>query len=125
MDKFSQYVSELFDWNEQMKQFLQSEKEGGNSELWEQLDHFTELIESTREQLSNEELLALQAKAEHIHDQMENYFQRKQASGVILIGEKVLPPGGHTLPDLPYPYNALEPYISEEIMRLHHDKHHR
>lgn len=28
------------------------------------------------------------------------------------------------LPPLPYDYNALEPYISEEIMRLHHDKHH-
>ncbi len=29
-----------------------------------------------------------------------------------------------TLPDLPYQYNALEPYIDEETMRLHHDKHH-
>ncbi|PWA08873.1 superoxide dismutase [Pueribacillus theae] len=36
-----------------------------------------------------------------------------------------VPPGKHTLPPLPYPYNALEPYISEEIMRLHHDKHHQ
>ncbi|KAF5365472.1 hypothetical protein D9758_010845 [Tetrapyrgos nigripes] len=31
----------------------------------------------------------------------------------------------HTLPSLPYPYNALEPYISEEIMTLHHTKHHQ
>ncbi|KAJ7173265.1 Mn superoxide dismutase [Mycena filopes] len=31
----------------------------------------------------------------------------------------------HTLPDLPYAYNALEPYISEEIMALHHKKHHQ
>eukprot|EP00128_Syssomonas_multiformis_P018911 Colp12_sorted_trinity150504_noHs@3543 len=31
----------------------------------------------------------------------------------------------HTLPDLPYDYNALEPVISAEIMKLHHDKHHR
>jgi len=30
----------------------------------------------------------------------------------------------YTLPDLPYDYDALEPYISEKIMRLHHDKHH-
>ena len=30
----------------------------------------------------------------------------------------------HTLPALPYAYNALEPYICEEIMMLHHDKHH-
>lgn len=29
-----------------------------------------------------------------------------------------------TLPDLPYAYDALEPYIDEQTMRLHHDKHH-
>ncbi|KAI0986559.1 hypothetical protein GJ496_006173 [Pomphorhynchus laevis] len=31
----------------------------------------------------------------------------------------------YTLPDLPYDYNALEPYINNEIMHLHHDKHHQ
>jgi len=30
----------------------------------------------------------------------------------------------HTVPDLPYDYSALEPYIDEETMHLHHDKHH-
>lgn len=30
----------------------------------------------------------------------------------------------HELPPLPYPYNALEPYIDEQTMRLHHDVHH-
>ena len=29
------------------------------------------------------------------------------------------------LPDLPYAYDALEPYIDEETMHLHHDKHHQ
>ncbi|WP_013322195.1 superoxide dismutase [Gloeothece verrucosa] len=29
-----------------------------------------------------------------------------------------------TLPPLPYAYNALEPYIDQETMRFHHDKHH-
>jgi Fe-Mn family superoxide dismutase len=28
------------------------------------------------------------------------------------------------VPDLPYAYNALDPYIDEQTMRLHHDKHH-
>lgn len=28
------------------------------------------------------------------------------------------------LPDLPYSYNALEPYISAQIMEIHHSKHH-
>jgi len=30
----------------------------------------------------------------------------------------------YVLPDLEFEYNALEPYISEELLRLHHDKHH-
>lgn len=30
----------------------------------------------------------------------------------------------YELPQLPYGYSALEPHISEEIMKLHHDKHH-
>ena len=29
-----------------------------------------------------------------------------------------------TLPDLPYNYNALEPFIDEKTMQLHHDAHH-
>lgn len=36
-----------------------------------------------------------------------------------------VPIGGHRLPDLPYPYNALEPFIDETTMRIHHDKHHQ
>lgn len=31
----------------------------------------------------------------------------------------------YTLPDLPYDYSALEPYVSGRTMQLHHDKHHQ
>jgi Fe-Mn family superoxide dismutase len=30
----------------------------------------------------------------------------------------------HSVPPLPYDYNALEPHIDEQTMRIHHDKHH-
>jgi Fe-Mn family superoxide dismutase len=30
----------------------------------------------------------------------------------------------HKLPDLPYKYNALEPYIDQRTMEIHHQKHH-
>ncbi len=39
-----------------------------------------------------------------------------------------LPPAAYfvpfTLPPLPYAYDALEPHIDAETMRIHHDKHH-
>ncbi|KAI9103697.1 Manganese/iron superoxide dismutase [Phlyctochytrium arcticum] len=43
------------------------------------------------------------------------------ASRAIVAGSR----GKATLPDLTYDYNALEPYISAEIMQLHHSKHHQ
>src|SRR3989304_993986 len=30
----------------------------------------------------------------------------------------------YTLPDLPYPFDALEPHIDARTMEIHHDKHH-
>ncbi len=33
--------------------------------------------------------------------------------------------GKHVLPDLPYAHNALEPYIDERTMEIHHGKHHQ
>lgn len=34
-------------------------------------------------------------------------------------------PGFYSLPSLPYNYNALEPYISEQQLTIHHQKHHQ
>jgi superoxide dismutase, Fe-Mn family len=34
------------------------------------------------------------------------------------------PSGPFTLPPLPYAYDALEPHIDTETMKVHHDKHH-
>mgnify|MGYP004709098655 CR=1 FL=1 len=31
----------------------------------------------------------------------------------------------YTLPELSYAYDALEPYIDKETMKIHHDKHHQ
>src|ERR1700751_2154717 len=34
-------------------------------------------------------------------------------------------PVAFTVPPLPYPYDALEPYIDAKTMEIHHDKHHK
>jgi Fe-Mn family superoxide dismutase len=31
----------------------------------------------------------------------------------------------HVLPELPYAYNALEPYYDEQTVKIHHDMHHK
>ena len=36
-----------------------------------------------------------------------------------------IPAGKHTLPPLPYAYDALEPIIDAKTMEIHHDKHHK
>jgi Fe-Mn family superoxide dismutase len=35
------------------------------------------------------------------------------------------PPMPYEVPPLPYDYDALEPHIDEQTMRVHHDKHHQ
>lgn len=36
------------------------------------------------------------------------------------------PPGGtYVLPELPYAYGALEPFLAGQTLKLHHDKHHQ
>lgn len=47
------------------------------------------------------------------------------AQAPVIIGAEPVPAGvEHVLPDLPYPYEALEPFIDAQTMRLHHSKHH-
>lgn len=56
---------------------------------------------------------------------VENYALAQSSLGAQIISQiDTTPAGTVQLPPLPYAYNALEPYIDEETMRFHHDKHH-
>ena len=46
---------------------------------------------------------------------------QEEGSAAKTMGERT----EHTLPELPYSYDALEPYIDARIMELHHSKHHQ
>lgn len=124
MDRFKKYVSEMFTWNEAMKNFLEGENVGDDSELWVKLNDFTDLMENLAEPLNDRDLLNLQARAETIQEELEGYFSRKQSLDKSLMVNSAVPPGGHVLPKLSYAYDALEPVISGQIMRLHHQQHH-
>ncbi len=49
-------------------------------------------------------------------------FGKSESTSSNVKGEKPMP---HTLPSLPYDFNALEPYIDEQTMKIHHGKHHQ
>ncbi|MFP7445350.1 Fe-Mn family superoxide dismutase [Bacillus infantis] len=125
MSKFHDYIKDVFNWNEEMKRFLESEDVEKDAELWVKLDKFSGVIEKLDGQLDIEELNALQSRVDELHNDVEQYFSRRQPVGNIYINEPFIPAGGHSLPPLPNGYDSLEPYIAEEIMRLHHTKHHQ
>ena len=62
-------------------------------------------------------LSAFATRILHAQTRMTMTNARVGAEGEIN-GEKV------TLPDMPYPYDALEPFIGSETLKIHHGKHH-
>lgn len=69
----------------------------------------------------------LYTQARNLHDELTGFINDYDPENDRQQGERIqqVPIGGHRLPPLPYAYNALEPVIAEEIMRLHHSKHHQ
>ncbi|WP_264738444.1 superoxide dismutase [Cytobacillus firmus] len=125
MSKMEDYIKEVTKWNKELKDFLDSEDVDQSNELWQRLDHFTEIMDGINGPLDIEALEKLQEQVDALHSDMENYFTNRQQLGNIHINESYISAGKHILPPLPYDYSALEPHISGEIMRLHHDKHHQ
>jgi superoxide dismutase len=46
------------------------------------------------------------------------------ALGILTVNNKIMAQN-YTFPELPYAYNALEPYIDAQTMEIHYTKHHR
>lgn len=127
MGKFEEYIHDFIEWNEGWKSYLQSEQIDKSEEIWSELDRLAEIMENIKQpdQMNDNELLKLQAQVDDLHHHMEAYFVNRTPIGTIFMKEPMVEAGEHSLPPLPYPYHALEPVISEEIMRLHHTKHHQ
>ncbi|WP_186578315.1 superoxide dismutase [Aquibacillus kalidii] len=110
------YLQNLINWYEEVEKQLQftNHELGDYREQKEKLEYWL----GSERNLQEETLRELQEEAEFIREQVLSMLnESRHVTGI--------PVGAHKLPPLPYAYNALEPYISEEIMRLHHDKHHR
>ncbi|MGE7660928.1 superoxide dismutase [Peribacillus sp. NPDC097197] len=117
-----QYVMDVSEWIEQMMGYMESIdiKDRRMIANMEQLSRWTKTLETG--DIDNEELQKIEEEINRIYREIKeraNGFQsQNETEGSVGIGK-------HTLPPLPYSYDALEPIISAEIMRLHHDKHHQ
>jgi superoxide dismutase, Fe-Mn family len=85
------------------------------SPLLRRTEKWLDEMQSSEERLHDNQEKAWYEIAHHLYDQWRN-LQENTTS---------VPIGKHTLPPLPYKYDALEPAISARIMELHHDIHHQ
>ncbi|MCA1320804.1 superoxide dismutase [Bacillus tianshenii] len=90
------------------------------SEWQSEIRNFLSYVQSIQEKdaIQESDVIYAKQKLEDFHQGMEMQHSSRQHNGRV-------PIGGHKLPPLPYAYNALEPYISRDIMELHHLKHHK
>ena len=88
------------------------------------LDEWEEKLIQLQQDLSDKQTIQdwdAYRRANELYIQLNSYLEKNKIHKQV----QAVPIGGHTLPPLPYPYDALEPYIDQEIMKLHHDKHHK
>ena len=120
---YHQYLVDLKDWSNQVDTILKENNidEEAYSQWKQQMENLMKQIEEKieKQELNEEDLIEAEEEARGLYESSllirEEIEHRVNA---VKIGE-------HKLPPLPYDYAALEPHISAEIMRLHHDKHHK
>lgn len=107
------YISDVLEWSREVERVFSIREENVRLSNW---DQWIAQLEVARENnsISEEEVQQIRDRAEYYHQSLESRIENNSVK-----------PGDHKLPLLPYNYNALEPHISEKIMRLHHDKHHQ
>ncbi len=111
---FQQYVNEVLEWGKQMAERY-AEREG--VDIRTDTETLLTQLEQHEGEWTEEDIYGIQRMVDDLYEKaMQNEMRQLQQHISI---------GGHTLPPLPYRYDALEPHISEEIMRLHHTKHHQ
>ena len=127
-----QYMTSMKKWcDDILKSYDESFYELSSNHDVTQLESWKSEILHLRQELkeiSDLDPIDVNQRADKLFTQYESYFEDSEAQqqqNRIQSQSKSVPVGGHTLPPLPYGYDALEPYIHQEIMRLHHDKHHQ
>jgi Fe-Mn family superoxide dismutase len=121
MNDYKEYAIRVKEWVEGISELL--DQTGLRERLQDHVDEVLALsVFNVSEDVSEAEAHSLNLATESLYNKMKDLIQEASPRQEI---ENTIAPGKHTLPPLPYPYKALEPSISEEIMKLHHDIHHQ
>jgi superoxide dismutase, Fe-Mn family len=143
-ERIQQYVAEVKEWGKQVEQILlQRGEDSGDCRVDSLLsyieNHGDAWTEDAIYELQRmvgevyEKALAFQQNGQSASEQEEGGTEERQQTASEQEEESeaeerqqtYVAAGRHVLPPLPYSYDALEPHISREIMRLHHTKHHQ
>ncbi|KGX85963.1 superoxide dismutase [Pontibacillus litoralis] len=123
MDKEQKkYLQSLLIWAKEVEEKVAStHMSEQNEQKWrEQMKKWKRKIEIAMNQdnVAEVEIQQIQEEGQNLLYTLKGYYDQERQG-------KRVPIGKHRLPPLPYPYDGLEPYISKEIMLLHHDVHHQ
>ncbi|MET1030912.1 superoxide dismutase [Domibacillus tundrae] len=125
------YQISLLNWCKEVEHHWKSVREKAGHVDEKALQQWEKTFSSLKKEVEKENpklgYQALGNKAAALYAQLNLLLRPSELAPTQKKSKKpqVVPIGGHRLPPLPYAYNALEPVISEEIMKLHHDKHHQ
>ncbi|WP_455661270.1 superoxide dismutase [Pradoshia sp.] len=116
MSTIESYLDELARWLSSIEKWAEAKEVSAHRSLSERIEDMNAFLAKMKQQSpSNDDLVKLQAMAISLEGALQDVKQI----------DEYVPAGKHALPPLPYAYEALEPVISREIMKLHHTVHHQ
>ncbi|WP_057914322.1 superoxide dismutase [Peribacillus muralis] len=120
MSDVREYAKEVSDWLDEIMEYLEKIDITDSSLLAniERLSQWTKDLDE--EEMDYEDMVVIEEEMSRVYAGIKEIDLDLRSND-----RQSVPIGKHTLPPLPYAYEALEPIISREIMRLHHDKHHQ
>lgn len=122
MSQIKTYGQDVQSWIIEVTSFLE-QNQFREQKVLNTLNHLFQQSHQLQEVGATEEdMKMVEQELAHAYREISKYMNQSKERDK---SDQSVPIGKHTLPALLYPYDALEPIISEEIMHLHHDKHHQ
>ncbi|WP_232725413.1 superoxide dismutase [Bacillus sp. FJAT-44742] len=130
-EEWNEYLYRVKEWMDDLEEYIYHSRVDVQSDEQEEAPMETELyrLKESWPESMEEDKEKLDYFIEQVGKTAKAYEQFQSGASVTTESrgetQDYVPPGEHRLPPLPYSYDALEPVISEEIMRLHHSEHHQ